>query len=937
MLDAEKIRSCAVGSAQQKGSPSFSIGSRDMAARDKRVAQARHLSSLLIAALLGNVSCGGGSSQGSGPPPLPPSVTWSVAQVSVLASPALPVTESLSLTATKTFSGAQLVVDAGIAQLVTVTPSVINQVNAGQNYPITITFSVPSGVPLGAEYQGAVHVEQGTTTLASSLPVVVEADSASSSAPDGNAVVQDSNGDVFPVNELILDLVPGATQQDAVFLSQEVGGSLVGFVPSINSYQVRLQSNSITALDAAISLLSSDPRVKLASKNLAVFPFGVQTDLTNLRTCEHSNSTLVGLGADLLAPDDRIFLESAWDLIQTQQPPLSSVLVGIPDSGLNRNHQEFNNPAIDTGVQTSSSPADSLGHGTGIAGIIGANNVGQLDCSTKPSSFQMTGVLGGISGLNYGLRSKALHITFSQIKILNFLFQLLADMHNLAQAGVTVINMSWGYGGLTGAAVKYVLQEEITSLPGILFVSAAGNDDIDASGVTPANIKLPNTITVGATDDLDSRAAFTNQGLIASNFGGTVDIAAPGDDVWAPALSPATYDLAQGTSISAPFVTGTAALLKALQPTLTPAQIKQTLVSSADDISPIDKPIGTCTLNADSTTYTCKRLNVLRAVQQVLGVSVCPPNGTILSLAVDPSNSMTVYAGASVWGMFKSTDGAQSWTKIDSGYPLTGIIDGSAQALAVNPSSTQTVYAGTFNYGVYKTTDGGQSWSAANTGLGNNDVRALAIDPQTPSTIYAGTLGGVFKSADGGQSWASASTGLNNSFVDALVIDPANTATVYAGTYGGGISKSIDGGSGWTLASAGLANSFVKSLTFDSGSSSLYAGTLGGVFKSSNRGQQWTTSSAGITDPAVLSLATASGNPATIYAGTQSGGIFRSRNGGLTWVAVNAGKTSYLQILALAADPSYVATAYAATLAGGVFKTTDEGQNWTASSCGIGP
>src|SRR5207253_1571037 len=131
-------------------------------------------------------------------------------------------------------------------------------------------------------------------------------------------------------------------------------------------------------------------------KNVAVFPFGTENDLTNLRICEKTNPTLEGLGVDLLAPFDRVSLESAWNIIEIQQPPLSAVLVGIPDSGLNRTQQEFVIPSVDTGLETPSSPADQSagGHGTGIAGIVGANNVGKLDCSTNASSFQMTVCLG---------------------------------------------------------------------------------------------------------------------------------------------------------------------------------------------------------------------------------------------------------------------------------------------------------------------------------------------------------------------------------------------------------------------------------------------------------------------------------------------------------------------------------------------------------------
>jgi hypothetical protein len=60
-----------------------------------------------------------------------------------------------------------------------------------------------------------------------------------------------------------------------------------------------------------------------------------------------------------------------------------------------------------------------------------------------------------------------------------------------------------------------------------------------------------------------------------------------------------------------------------------------------------------------------------------------------------------------------------------------------------------TLYAGTRKGGIFKSTNGGEAWSTINTGLPNAAVTALAIDPETSTTLYAGTDGdGVFKSAN---------------------------------------------------------------------------------------------------------------------------------------------------------------------------------------------
>jgi hypothetical protein len=134
-------------------------------------------------------------------------------------------------------------------------------------------------------------------------------------------------------------------------------------------------------------------------------------------------------------------------------------------------------------------------------------------------------------------------------------------------------------------------------------------------------------------------------------------------------------------------------------------------------------------------------------------------------------------------GVFKSTDGGESWTAIN-----TGLTSTSVNALAITPSTPVILYAGTSSGGrgsVFKSADGGASWTAVNTGL-TDTVMALAIDPSEPTTLYAGTWSsGVFKSVNGGASWGAMNTGLASLTVRALAIDPSTPARVYAGTEGG--------------------------------------------------------------------------------------------------------------------------------------------------------
>jgi hypothetical protein len=74
----------------------------------------------------------------------------------------------------------------------------------------------------------------------------------------------------------------------------------------------------------------------------------------------------------------------------------------------------------------------------------------------------------------------------------------------------------------------------------------------------------------------------------------------------------------------------------------------------------------------------------------------------------------------------------------------TGLTQTDVWALIIDPDTPTTVYAGT-HAGIFKSVNGAGSWTPVNTGLSNTFVNALAIDPSTPATVYAGTNGGAWQ------------------------------------------------------------------------------------------------------------------------------------------------------------------------------------------------
>ena len=125
-------------------------------------------------------------------------------------------------------------------------------------------------------------------------------------------------------------------------------------------------------------------------------------------------------------------------------------------------------------------------------------------------------------------------------------------------------------------------------------------------------------------------------------------------------------------------------------------------------------------------------------------------------------DSTTFYFGAVDGGVWKTTDAGTVWTPIFDGEPVASI-----GALAVAPSSPKIIYVGTGEAdirsdlasgdGVYKSTDGGQTWQ--NVGLRDSrQISRIVVDPRNADVVYVGALGhaygpnderGVFKSSDG--------------------------------------------------------------------------------------------------------------------------------------------------------------------------------------------
>ena len=327
-----------------------------------------------------------------------------------------------------------------------------------------------------------------------------------------------------------------------------------------------------------------------------------------------------------------------------------------------------------------------------------------------------------------------------------------------------------------------------------------------------------------------------------------------------------------------------------------------------------------------------------------------PFGGSVMSLAIAPSNPDTMYAGV-LGGVFKTTDGGATWTR-------TGFANLPVRVVQVDPTNPQIVYAGTdlgappvsSEDGIYKSVDGGMTW--VQKGLVGARVNAIAINPGAPQTLYAGTgepwarnsgeIIGVFKSTDGGETWEEKiSEGIYA--VAALLIDLEDSSHIYAGVDGGpGFRKSTDGGDTW--AGVEVGDDYVVALAMNPQvgyyPAMVYAMTWGGdVFKSSSGGDTWIGTNApwiSVKSPWALSVDPI--NPWDVYVGTWddclvcSGQLLKSSVGG-EW-SVKASGLPPGGPSSIVIDPRN-SHLYVGLSQGGVYKSTDGAESWNSSSQGL--
>ncbi|HMO34401.1 MAG TPA: S8 family serine peptidase, partial [Gemmatales bacterium] len=356
-------------------------------------------------------------------------------------------------------------------------------------------------------------------------------------------------------NQIVVQFAENATPE-------ALGGTTLGhelsLVPGLFQVNVPEELDLASVLD----IYANDPRVVYAQPNYVIRSNALPNDpLINNQWPIRNNNPLLTIQA-----------EAAWD----QTTGSGRTIVAVIDTGVDfthpdiapnmwRNTAEISGNGIDDDgngyvddvfgynfVNNNGNVMDLHGHGTHVAGILGAKGNNGI----------------GITGVNWNVQIMALRFldangrgsTSDALRALNYAVQM----------GATISNNSW-----TSPAYDAALETGIRNAgaAGHIYVTAAGNSgtNISVNKVYPASYEADNLITVAALDSSNRLAGWSNRGPL-------VDIAAPGASIFST-LPNGKYGYMSGTSMAAPFVTGAVALVRDQNPTWTAQQVIQRVLT----------------------------------------------------------------------------------------------------------------------------------------------------------------------------------------------------------------------------------------------------------------------------------------------------------------------------------------------------------------------
>jgi photosystem II stability/assembly factor-like uncharacterized protein len=305
-------------------------------------------------------------------------------------------------------------------------------------------------------------------------------------------------------------------------------------------------------------------------------------------------------------------------------------------------------------------------------------------------------------------------------------------------------------------------------------------------------------------------------------------------------------------------------------------------------------------------------------------------------------------------GVFRSQDGGQTWTKVLFVSDIAGAVD-----LAIDPVDPRRIFAATWERirnpreriyggpgsGLWRSTDGGTTWTRLAGGLPAAATEpsriGVAIAPSAPNVVYAvyhrkadTALEGLFRSTDGGTTWTRQTAtslasiiGNQGTWSGRLFVHPTNSAEVWVD--GVGLARSTNSGASFSSVS-GLHADHHAQWFFPGNPAVILKGNDGGVYRSTNGGTSWTH----FNNLPISQFYTVEAHPAEpfkVYGGMQDNGVKRTVTGGLAdWSNVTGGDGFEVHV-----DPRSTQVIYSESQFGALRRSTNGGTSFASATSGL--
>ncbi len=428
------------------------------------------------------------------------------------------------------------------------------------------------------------------------------------------AAAADARRPEYVEGEILISFQPDARPEDVRAILRDLDAK-----PMRKFRRTKAERHKIAKpVPDAVAKYKNHPAVRFIEPNYILRASAVPNDASfplqwSLQNTGQQNGT----------PGSDIHVVPAWH----QTTGSSSVVIAIIDTGMDMAHPDlaanlYTNPGEVPGngqdddgnglvddvhgfdfANFDGDPTDDNGHGTHVAGTIGAvgnNAIGIAGVAWRVQLLPLKFLDGSGSGT-----------TSDAVDAIDY----------AVEAGATAINASWG-GPQEALSLRFAIAGANDA--GVLFVAAAGNtaSNNDAFPNFPSGFELPNVISVGSSARSDERSGFSNYGPTS------VDLFAPGTQILST-LPNKAYGLASGTSMATPHVVGALALLKSRFPTMRAPTMKAITLAATDRVAALA-----------GLSVTGGRLNVVRMLEGV--DSIAPARVADLSGILASSDRITV-------------------------------------------------------------------------------------------------------------------------------------------------------------------------------------------------------------------------------------------------------------------------------------------------------